>query len=74
LQVLRVTHLGFEVRVELDLADGEQVSVQLTKGEAEQLELAQGDIVYVSASPSGPGPPPASRPWTAASPQPGRPA
>jgi sulfate transport system ATP-binding protein len=46
-QVSRVAHLGFEVRVELELAGGEQVSVQLTKAEAEVLELAAGDIVYV---------------------------
>ena len=44
-QVSRVVHLGFEVRVELELADGGAVSVQLTRGEAEQLELAPGDIV-----------------------------
>jgi sulfate transport system ATP-binding protein len=66
-QVSRVVHLGFEVRVELELADEGAVSVQLTKAEAEQLELADGDIVYVSASPSLPGPPPASRPSEAAS-------
>jgi sulfate transport system ATP-binding protein len=46
-QVQRVVHLGFEVRVELQLGNGEEVSVQLTKAEAEQLELAEGDIVYV---------------------------
>jgi len=46
-QVARVVHLGFEVRVELELPLGEQVSVQLTRGEAEQLELKAGDIVYV---------------------------
>jgi sulfate/thiosulfate transport system ATP-binding protein len=46
-QVARVAHLGFEVRVELVLGSGEEVSVQLTRAEAEQLELAQGDIVYV---------------------------
>jgi sulfate transport system ATP-binding protein len=46
-QVARVAHLGFEVRVELVLGDGGEVSVQLTRGEAEQLELADGDIVYV---------------------------
>ena len=73
-QVSRVVHLGFEVRVELELADDGQVSVQLTKAEAEQLELAQGDIVYVSASPSSPGPLPASPPSAAASPPPGQPA
>jgi len=65
-QVVRVVHLGFEVRVELELALGEQVSVQLTRGEAEQLELHDGDIVYVSASSSFQAPPPASRPEPAA--------
>jgi len=49
-QVSRVIHLGFEVRVELQLAGGEEVSVQLTKAEAEELELAEGDIVYVRDS------------------------
>jgi sulfate transport system ATP-binding protein len=70
-QVSRVAHLGFEVRVELELADDGQVSVQLTKAEAEQLELAAGDIVYVSEPSSSPGPPPASRPSAEASPLPG---
>jgi sulfate/thiosulfate transport system ATP-binding protein len=46
-QVVRVAHLGFEVRVELALDDGDDVSVQLSRGEAEELELAAGDIVYV---------------------------
>ena len=46
-QVARVLHLGFEVRVELDLAGGERVSVQLTRAEAEQLEVSEGDIVFV---------------------------
>jgi sulfate/thiosulfate transport system ATP-binding protein len=46
-QVTRVVYLGFEVRVELDLAGGESVSVQLTRAEADELELAQGDITYV---------------------------
>jgi sulfate/thiosulfate transport system ATP-binding protein len=48
-QVVRVAHLGFEVRVELALDDGDDVSVQLSRGEAEELELAAGDIVYVRA-------------------------
>ena len=48
-QVVRVVHLGFEVRVELALDDGGDVSVQLSRGEAEELELAAGDIVYVRA-------------------------
>jgi sulfate/thiosulfate transport system ATP-binding protein len=46
-QVARVVHLGFEVRIELTLGDGEQLSVQTTRGEAEELELAEGDIVHV---------------------------
>ena len=47
----RVVYLGFEVRVELELAVvGEPVSVQLTRGEADELELAPGDIVHVRAA------------------------
>ena len=46
-QVTRVVHLGFEVRVELELADGGEANVQLTKAEADELELADGDIVHV---------------------------
>jgi len=45
--VKRVVHLGFEVRVELELAGDGAVAAQLTRHEAEQLELAEGDIVYV---------------------------
>jgi sulfate transport system ATP-binding protein len=46
-QVTRVIHLGFEVRVELELAGDGSVAAQLTRHEAEQLELVEGDIVYV---------------------------
>lgn len=46
-QVIRVVHLGFEVRVELELGDGAPVAVQLARHEAESLELAPGQIVYV---------------------------
>jgi sulfate transport system ATP-binding protein len=46
-QVKRVLHLGFEVRVELELAGEGAVAAQLTRSEAEQLELTPGDIVYV---------------------------
>ena len=45
--VVRLVHLGFEVRVELVRDDGEQLSVQLTRDEAAALELAAGQIVYV---------------------------
>ena len=40
--VERVVHLGFEVRVELVRADGERLLAQLTKEEAEELELERG--------------------------------
>ena len=40
-------HLGFEVRVELERADGEELVAQLSRSEAEELELAPGDIVWV---------------------------
>jgi sulfate transport system ATP-binding protein len=45
--VERVLHLGFEVRVELMRADGELISVQITRDEAERLELEPGQIVFV---------------------------
>ena len=48
--VERVVHLGFEVRVELVRDDGEHLTVQLAKEEAEQLELERGQIVYVRPS------------------------
>ncbi len=43
----RIIHLGFEVRVEVVREDGEPLSVQLTRDDAERLELARGQIVYV---------------------------
>jgi sulfate/thiosulfate transport system ATP-binding protein len=52
-QVARVIHLGFEVRVELVLDGGEEASAQVTRGEAEELELRDGDIVYVMSSRPG---------------------
>jgi sulfate transport system ATP-binding protein len=45
--VTRVVHLGFEVRIELELPGGERAHAQLTRGQTDQLELASGDIVYV---------------------------
>jgi len=47
-QIARVVHLGFEVRVELELDGGEPLSVQLTRDEAAELELGAGDIVWVA--------------------------
>ena len=40
-QVDRIVHLGFEVRVEFTLHDGETGWAQLTKAEADQLELSR---------------------------------
>jgi sulfate/thiosulfate transport system ATP-binding protein len=45
--VERCVHLGFEVRVELLRDDGTQLSAQITREQAEALELAAGQIVYV---------------------------
>jgi sulfate/thiosulfate transport system ATP-binding protein len=45
--VTRVVHLGFEVRIELELRSGELARAQLTRSQTEQLELARGDIIYV---------------------------
>jgi sulfate transport system ATP-binding protein len=43
----RIVHLGFEVRVDLVRDDGETIRVQITRDQAEQLELEQGQIVFV---------------------------
>jgi sulfate transport system ATP-binding protein len=45
--VERLVHLGFEVRVDLVRDDGERLSAQLTREQAEALELEQGQIVYI---------------------------
>lgn len=48
--VARVVHLGFEVRIELVLPDGEELRAQVTRAEADELELSAGDIVWVRAT------------------------
>jgi sulfate transport system ATP-binding protein len=45
--IKRVVHLGFEVRVELELPGGEAARAQLTRAQTDELELAAGDVVYV---------------------------
>jgi len=45
--VERVVHLGFEVRVELRLANGEELWAQVTREEAQRLELTEGARVRV---------------------------
>jgi sulfate transport system ATP-binding protein len=46
-RVKRVVHLGFEVRIELELADGGSARAQLTRAQTEELELAEGGLVWV---------------------------
>jgi sulfate transport system ATP-binding protein len=43
----RIVHLGFEVRVEFTLPDGEHAWAQLTREKADELELREKQIVYV---------------------------
>jgi sulfate transport system ATP-binding protein len=51
-QVVRLVRLGFEVRAELLPADGELIFAQLSRAEADQLELEEGDIVHVRLDPT----------------------
>jgi sulfate/thiosulfate transport system ATP-binding protein len=46
----RIVHLGFEVRVELTLGDGEKTWVQTTRANAQELELTDGEIVWLRAA------------------------
>jgi sulfate transport system ATP-binding protein len=47
----RVVMLGFEVRVELtNTATGMPFTAQITRGDAEALDLQEGDTVYVAAT------------------------
>jgi sulfate transport system ATP-binding protein len=43
----RIAHLGFEVRVELVAQDDGAITAQLTRAEADAMELRQGDVVWV---------------------------
>ncbi len=51
--VKRVIHLGFEVRVELETVDGRRVAVQVTRARATELELAEGQIVWMRPDRAG---------------------
>jgi hypothetical protein len=46
--VTRVTHLGFEVRVDVDLSSGGDCWVQLSRGTAAELGLETGRLVWVA--------------------------
>jgi sulfate transport system ATP-binding protein len=48
--VERLVHLGFEVRVDLVLEDGQRLQAQLSREDAEQLELRRGQIVFARPS------------------------
>jgi sulfate transport system ATP-binding protein len=46
--VARITHLGFEVKVDVDLAGDEACWVQLSRGSAAELGLEPGQRVWVA--------------------------
>jgi sulfate/thiosulfate transport system ATP-binding protein len=48
--VERLVHLGFEVRVDLVLQDGQRLLAQVSREDAEQLELCQGQIIFARPS------------------------
>ena len=48
--VERLVHLGFEVRADLVLHDGQRLQAQLSREDADELELAQGQLVWVRPS------------------------
>jgi sulfate transport system ATP-binding protein len=52
--VKRVVHLGFEVRIELELSGGEPARAQLTRAQSDELELSRGNVVYVRLPVSNP--------------------
>ncbi len=47
-----VAQLGFEVRIDMELEDGQETSVQVTREESRVLDLTQGKSVYVRPRPS----------------------
>ena len=50
-EVTHLARLGFEVRAELTPAEGPALTAQLSRAEAELLELAEGQIVHVRVEP-----------------------
>jgi sulfate transport system ATP-binding protein len=49
-RIERVVHLGFEVRVELTMPDDVRMWAQVTRAEAGELELEEGQSIYVRPS------------------------
>jgi sulfate transport system ATP-binding protein len=58
--VTRIVRLGFEVRVELLPPEGDILTAQLSRTEADQLELVEGQIVHIRVDPTPARPEPAS--------------
>ena len=65
--VRRVHYLGFEIRVELELAEGGSVVVQITRRELAELELREGDVVWARPDAIGPAESPPAGAGSAAS-------
>jgi sulfate transport system ATP-binding protein len=61
--VERTVDLGFQNRVEVALADGTTATVQVTRADAQQLDIAPGDVVFLRSLA------PAARPRTGAGPR-----
>ena len=51
--VTRIVRLGFEVRVELLPPEGDILTAQLSRTEADQLEIVEGQIVHIRVDPTG---------------------
>jgi sulfate transport system ATP-binding protein len=66
-KVSRVTHLGFEVKVDVALAEGGDCWVQLSRGTAADLGLEPGQHVWVTRTESETASPPADADPDAAS-------
>jgi sulfate/thiosulfate transport system ATP-binding protein len=69
--VQRAVPLGFVTRLELVLAEGVPLTVELTRAQAAELELAAGDIVWVrplNGASTRPDPSPAPAPAPAVGP------
>ena len=48
--VKRVLHLGFEVRIELVLQDGQEIWAQVSRNEIERLDVEAGQAIYIRPS------------------------
>lgn len=44
--VERMVRVGYEVRLELVLGEGHRIAAQLSKADADRLEIAEGEIVW----------------------------